>query len=244
MVVSLVSGFAAEACLISLRIGQVFQALLQFELGRGLVLGNIISSRITLEALEELSTERLDLADRFETLRNKAFKEVSEYHPFIRQHKLQQRRKAESDYRNCVEEIRRETSFRDFVADPTIRELQNQAAEGVIMIVNVTDISSDAIIVPPAPGKIRHIALPELEVALATIPQLVRKQVEQYRRSQGRGVVDPKGKKVSIEVEFLLWLWSNCVQVIHMEIGCSPVSDPAEHVFAPTCTMQVIAPAH
>jgi hypothetical protein len=219
-----VSGFAADACSISLHMGHIPRALQQLELGRGLILGNMISSRTTLE---ELRAERLDLADRFEALRVKAFKEIRDYHPRIRQRKLQQRRKAESDYRRCIDEIRQNTSFKNFMADPTVQELQKQAAEGAIAIVNVTDISSDAIIVPPAGDKIKHIPLPGL-ISSAAIPRLVREQVEQYRDAQGRGIVDPGETKTSTEIGFLSYLWLNCVRDILNKIGCSPIANLSE----------------
>ena len=97
------------------------------------------------------------------------------------------------------------------------------------MIVNVTDISSDAIIVPPAPDKIWRIHLPGLVVS-SKMPPLVREQIEQYRHAQGRGVVDPDGTKTFTKVNFLSWPWLNCVRVILHEIGCSPISNPAEQL--------------
>lgn len=68
-----VAGFAANACSISLRMEYVCRSLQQLELGRGLVLVNMMPSRMNLE---ELQAEQLDLEARFEALRVKAFENI------------------------------------------------------------------------------------------------------------------------------------------------------------------------
>ncbi len=226
-----ISGLAADACSLSLKVGHVHQALQQLEFGRGIILGYLMDSRSDLTQLQK---DYPDLANRYETFRFKAYAHIEAMQPVLREKLLKERQEAAISLEDCLRRIRQEQGYERFLLEPTVHELQQCANEGPIVIVNVTDIRCDAIIVSTA--EIQAIALPEMNSRQA--PSSFHQKLGRYRN------IDYKKYERDIEndmegnnyikldanagFEHMSWLWSSCVVPILEEVKNSQASDSNE----------------
>ncbi|EMD64887.1 hypothetical protein COCSADRAFT_356084 [Bipolaris sorokiniana ND90Pr] len=222
------AGLAADACSVSLRKGDVGEALRRIEFGRGLILGYLIDGQSDLSGLERT---RPNLAKEYEQLRFMAFRQVNSEKPAIREQLARERQEAYRQLEDCERRIRQEQGFEHFLQPPSTEELTACASEGPIVIVNATDIGSDAILVLLSGPK--AIALTEL-VSQAPVA---------FQKALGRSrSIDDKDSQRDIEsdirlehsTEFLSWLWSSCVKPVLQELACyspSPASDKIQRVW-------------
>ncbi|KAH9859228.1 hypothetical protein J1614_012244 [Plenodomus biglobosus] len=103
--------------------------------------------------------------------------------------------------------------------------------EGPIVIVNATDLGSDAIIVLPSGPQ--AIALAELA---SHAPEAFRKALGRSRAMCERGLQRNIKSDVRLEhsTKFLSWLWSSCVKPMLQELACydpSPKPDKIQRVW-------------
>lgn len=207
------SGLAADTCSLTLRTGDVDKALQQLEFGRGLILGYIIDSRSDLSALK---SDCPTLGERYETLRFKASRQIDDQAPAIRDQLYKERREATREIEDCLRQIRQVPAHERFLLEPTIDELKSLAIEGPIVVVNVTDISADAIILLHDRG--RALSLPGL--SSETAPKPLRQEFERYASSR-RGDYErdiASETEARVEPDKLSWLWSNCVKLVLGEL--------------------------
>jgi CHAT domain-containing protein len=132
---------------------------------------------------------------------------------------------------DCEHQIRQKPGFEHFLQPPPTKELTACASEGPIVIVNATDIGSDAILVLPSGAK--TIALTEL----------TSQAPEAFQRALGRSrAINNEDSRRDIEsdvrlehsTEFLSWLWSSCVKPVLQELACydpSPKPDKIQRVW-------------
>jgi len=109
--------------------------------------------------------------------------------------------------------IRKLDGFRYFL-EPNLSELQAQAADGLIVMVNLTDISSDAVIVTPNGAD--AIQLPKARTALAPSflkPVCTRLGAARMAWASKRDVEKVDGDD-GISDEELAWLWHGCVKPV------------------------------
>lgn len=217
-----ISGLAADACSLSLKVGHVHQALQQLEFGRGIILSYSIDGR---SDLAKLQNDYPSLADKYKQLRFKAFTEIEAKEPAIREQLIKERWDASSRLEDCLHQIRQNSGYERFLLSATVNELKEGANEGPIVIVNATDIGCDAIIVSTA--EIQAIALQEMNSFEA--PSFYQKRLARYRT-----MVDEKLKKYERDIENdmaggdyvqpdsgfedMSWLWSCCVKPILNEL--------------------------
>jgi tetratricopeptide (TPR) repeat protein len=214
------SGLAADACSLALKKKNVEEAILRLERGRGIMVGYMIESRSDLSMLKK---DCPALAKRYETLHYKASRKTDSRDATARQLFLKERRDAVQEIEVCVQEIRKNTDHKRFLLGPTIEELKRASSDGPIVLVNVTDISADALIV--SPKKIEVVELPNF--LDKTTPPDLKQEIKSYETSS-RGDYD---RDVEIETEprlesdrlNLSWLWTNCVKVILEKLGSSTV---------------------
>lgn len=207
------SGLATDTCSIILKTGNVEEALQQLEFGRGLILAYMIDNRSDISTLRK---DKSDLAERYESLRSKISKEVDFRKLASWEFALREREKDIKDIEKCIDQIRRIPHHERFLQKPAVGELQNVAAEGPIVLVNVTDISSDAIIL--SHDQVKAIPLPALS-SEAAITSLQRGF--QYYTSVRRGEFqrDMGGEEESLmESHTLTWLWDGCVKLVFNEL--------------------------
>ncbi|KXG51529.1 Tetratricopeptide-like helical [Penicillium griseofulvum] len=218
------SGLAADASSLLLRTdNDPARALEYLEHGRGLIIGYLIDSR---GDISDLSTKHPKEANEFDRLRHKAFMPIQqEVQLEARRQLLEEREDAVARLENCLEDIRRLEGFDRFLLPPSSEALQANATDGPIVVVNVTSISSDALIVRPS--GIKHIPLPNFDISKAN----------QYRswgltRSPSRLIeLKEKGGPSTFE-KLLRDLWSDCVRLVLDELGfLYPTSDTLPRIW-------------
>jgi tetratricopeptide (TPR) repeat protein len=215
VVASRFSGLAGNACCLLLQFnGDATEALHLLELGRGVILGLLMDDRSDISALRQSHPGR---AAAFDRLRNEVNMPVHEPEDVdMQRDRMTRRLEAVKELDEVINIIRQLPGYERFLLGLTLDELKKQAAEGPIVVVNVTDIRSDAIIV--SKSAVKSVRLPQLTEA-NTIKWL-NQELTTYHDPQ------EKGKKNKRYLEFLRWLWSSCVEVILLEIHSIKRPDP------------------
>lgn len=235
-----VCGLAADAASLSLLERQVEKALQQLEFGRGILLGYMIEDRSDLLALRK---DHEDLARRYEFLRLRVNAEelegyrtttlpgdiagewsegiqgqlISEWREVIARELAKDRREALQEIQDCVDKIRTVRGYERFQMAPEMDELKEQAVEGPIVVVNISEISSDAIILTLNGAKALRLSVPPLENAPLSIRQKFWAHASIRRRAVDDGnrpimsADDPQTDSSSNEYS---WLWTSCVKPV------------------------------
>jgi len=201
--VSHFSGLAASACSILLRLNQSAQALEILEKGRSTILNQLIGDRSDISTLSEAHPE---LASRFESLLDQINAPLpSQDNEFLLKQAQQQRRDGVAAFNSCIQEIRKIPGYERFLLGLTLAEMRACASEGPVVIVNVTDLGSHAIIV--SSSEIKSLELPKLS------PQEARSWLNRRWGTglQGLGF-DNKDFR-----QYLAWLWQVCVREVLIE---------------------------
>ncbi|KAL6229101.1 CHAT domain-containing protein [Aspergillus navahoensis] len=218
------AGLAADACSLSLELGDVKAALLQVEIGRGVVLRHWADNRDDLSGLEEadpeLVKEYLELRD-IAYGANRSEREIPAWTDVFRSSGFETwrgRAAARAALEtSCLPRIRQYAGYEKFQLDPTVDELKEVAKEGPVVIVNVTEIRSDAIIVTDA--DIIPLELPDMRPS--SCPKQIQKSMGELRAvgesfepisrrvGRQRKVVEDTG-----DTDFLAWLWRTCVRLV------------------------------
>jgi hypothetical protein len=163
------------------------------------------------------------LAQRYKALKIQASMPIDSREAVDRERLLKERREAVNAIEACIDEIRRTVpGQKRFLLGPTIEEIKMHAVEGPIVIVNVTDIASDAIIV--SHSQVKSLPLPGLSPD--TAPHHIQHQFRQYlsnRRGdyydRDIGGDDSDSDSDDVEADQLMWLWSNCVKLVLDELA-------------------------
>lgn len=120
----------------------------------------------------------------------------------------------------CLAAIQSLPEHRRILLPPSLQALKETASQGPIVIVNVTDTSSAALIIRPSPCPVKYIPLPTLDGY----------EVERFRsfalsglRSRSRyiGVEEPEATKNDF-LNFLDSLWTECVLPILEDLQYYP----------------------
>jgi hypothetical protein len=136
--------------------------------------------------------------------------------PEIRRQLLREREAAAVDFENCLIEIRNLDELPNherFLLPPSSDDLKTCATEGPIVVVNVTNISSDALLVTPS--GIERVQLPNLDTS----------EMDVLRRwNLTRGATRDGNKPGKLKGDgqfrrFLSFLWSNCVRLVLERLG-------------------------
>jgi tetratricopeptide (TPR) repeat protein len=214
------ASFASEACSLSIKLGNVEQALERLEFGRGLMLRYIMDSRSDLSAL---SRTRPELAERYRHLRMRTFRPDPSQEDSLPL-RISQEEKFETQrlLEDCESQIRQVEGFELFLLPTPACELQKHAVGGSIVYVNITDICADAIIVTKA--HIRALSLPDM---LSTKPEYLGRALELHRNAERRKTIRDVESDIQSRnsTDFLSWLWSTCVKPVLREIARDNPSD-------------------
>jgi tetratricopeptide (TPR) repeat protein len=210
--ISHASGLAAGACSLLLETEDDADQALEFlEHGRGLILGYLVDSRSEFAGLK---SEYPEIFIRFEDLKFKATTPIGTTRSLSTQEGPTEREKAEKDFENCLKDIRRLPKYDRFLLPPSVAYLKGCAAEGPIIVVNDTNISSDALIV--LESGVEHINLPELTA------DKIKYQYCPYTFARGAA---RDAKVVGKQIDnygfrsFLSWLWLSCVRLVLEKLG-------------------------
>ncbi|KAF4637039.1 hypothetical protein G7Y89_g1037 [Cudoniella acicularis] len=250
-------GLAAEAASLSLQQGQFEKALQQLEFSRGFLLGHMMDERDDLTALRK-DPDHEDLARRYEFLRFRASGEelegyrraklpgdiagewsegirgqfVSDYREALARELARDRREALKEIQDCVDKIRAVPGYERFQMAPEMDELKIQAAEGPVVVVNISAISSDAIILTLEGAKPIQLSVP----ALLNIPLAIRKKYTAYKMTHGRSryhgdrpIVNADDDDTDSSSIECAWLWNVCVKPVLDKLEAMGLlsSDPA-----------------
>ncbi|KAJ5117770.1 hypothetical protein N7448_011402 [Penicillium atrosanguineum] len=204
-VLSHFSGLATQACSLALQTGQpIFEALLLLESGRGVILSLLMNDQ---SATSQLKMAQPALCALYESLRLEVNTPVesTKSQPADEPNPIR-RPKALKELENCIQDIQNLPGFGSFQRGLTKEKVETASNEGSIIVVNVTILRSDAIIVSSA------------GFSLVPLPQ--------FDAVQAQGWLDKKltspgerGVKNKIYLQFLAWLWRECVKPVLNELG-------------------------
>ncbi|KAJ4207504.1 hypothetical protein NW767_002756 [Fusarium falciforme] len=217
-VVSQTSGLASEVCSLLLQLGEPDEALAQLEAGRAMILGFAMDNADEVSALQE--TEK-DLAKEFLDIRAKLHIPSDLQGSRLGEVRLRERRAAEADLVNCLEKIRNLDGHQYFLREPPIDHLKSCTKEGIVVMVNISYLRSDAIILVDShtlvvplsglqPQKIVEFGVQLISgFSIVDFPvkraiQIVSKKVPRQARQPSAG--------------FAGWLWDNCVRPVFDEL--------------------------
>ncbi|KAF4448532.1 hypothetical protein F53441_8069 [Fusarium austroafricanum] len=209
-VMSTFAGVASDLCGLLLSANRLTEALECLEQGRAIIIGQLLDDRSDLSLLRR---DHSQLAKRYENL-------VDEVNAPIRQTTLgvvealsvKRRQEAAAELDMCLKEIRRVPGHERFMLGQTVAEMQECVTEGSIVVINITDCRSDAIII--SHDLLRTIELPELSASKAW--SWVSQDWSTKKKSEQR-------KKNDEFLDYLSWLWHACVKHIVAEISDSQV---------------------
>jgi tetratricopeptide (TPR) repeat protein len=197
-ILSRYSGIAADACAILLRTRIPGIALQCLEKGRAVILGQLIDDRGDITALKSGHPE---LALQFEMLRNEVNLPADTSDKDSSRLVAQRRRSAALELDRCIRSIQQLPGHTHFMSGLSEEDMQACAADGPIVIVNVSELGSDAIIV--SPDSITSMALSKLLASEA--------KAWSSRDWHGRSKRGEHNKKY---IEYLGWLWDVCVRPV------------------------------
>lgn len=201
-------GLAPIACSIALHKGEKPDIALELlEKGRGLILGLLMEDRRNTQALEVAHPK---LYARYENLRIRMNKPAEGFLNYLdRNEALLSQMSDMGKLDECVQEIRKLPGFDKFQESNTAKQMQDCASDGDIIVVNVTNLRSDAIVVTTRGT--RTIPLPKLNADDA------RGWNDQDLTNTSMADREA-GKKNRIYLQFLSWLWQDCVKPIMEEL--------------------------
>ncbi|KAL4760559.1 CHAT domain-containing protein [Aspergillus foveolatus] len=220
---SQMSGLAADACSLALRASDYgaiddgpTRAIQYVEHGRGLIIRYLIEGKEDLSGIDGVSPQ---LANEIERLRYKAFLTIRpDEHPAVREQLAREREKAAAELDGILQGISQ--------TELTAEQLNSCADEGPIVIVNVSDIGSDALIISPT---LKVLGGRRSSISRLKLPQLQGSQIMQYRAfgiiqggTRHAMVVGNSTAGVDNSQQlrtFLAWLWSSCVRPVLEELG-------------------------
>ncbi|RAH48713.1 CHAT domain-containing protein [Aspergillus brunneoviolaceus CBS 621.78] len=198
------SGLAGHTCVALLRSGSLTEALLKVEISRGILIGDLIDLRRDLSNLHKVHE---DLALEYNMLREKALRDIHVDEP----QPTNNRRGAFQLLQQCESRIRERMGFENFLQPVTLPDIIDSSREGPIVVVNVTCVSSDAILITP--DWIKHLPLDSM--ISHSVPQF-RHQLLRMRCTWKSGPRDLESDlpPEAQDVDLLSWLWYTCVKPI------------------------------
>ncbi|KNB04348.1 hypothetical protein FOXG_16364 [Fusarium oxysporum f. sp. lycopersici 4287] len=207
-VISTFAGVASDLCAFLLSTNRLTEALECLEQGRAIILSQLLDDRSDLSSLRH---DHLQLANRYQSLVDEVNAPTRQTTPSVVEALLRKRRQeAAAELDMCLKEIRCVPGHERFMLGQTVTEMQECITEGSIVVINITNFRSDAIIV--SNNSLRTIVLPELSASKARL--WVSKDWSTKKRSDQRGENDQF-------LDYLSWLWYACVKHIVAEISAS-----------------------
>ncbi|EXL42870.1 hypothetical protein FOCG_14438 [Fusarium oxysporum f. sp. radicis-lycopersici 26381] len=204
-VVSTFAGVASDLCALLLSLNRLSEALEYLEQGRAIIISQLLDDRSDLSSLRG---DHSQLADRYQKLVDEVNAPTRQATPDAAEALLRKRRqKAVAELDTCLKKIRCAPGHERFMLGQTVAEIQECITEGSIVVINITDFRSDAIII--FSNSLRTIVLPELTASKARM--WVSKDWS-TKKSEQRGKNDQF-------LDYLSWLWHACVKHIVIEVS-------------------------
>lgn len=217
-----IEGLAANVCSLCLQENRVTEAVQKLQFGRGLLLRYMFDKRDNVSALQE---DYPDLASEHKKILSEVNRtENPSLNLSDRQNLARQRIKSEKRIKALIHQIRQREGYESFLLEPTIHEVTGCVADGLIIVVNATDIriSSD---------RVSSLELPEMKGNLDE--WLSDQQYRHYRSASANSATQSRdvgsGTRNGDNKIFLEWLWSTCVKLVIRKISES-TSQPRRDV--------------
>jgi hypothetical protein len=214
-----VSGLAADTCSLLLKSSDAAKAVQWLEFGRGLILGYMIDDKLERTDLSSLRQHHPALAQRYHTLRLQAQTPIDPDDPAVDALR-HDRWCAIRDMAVCLADIRKLEGYERFLLEPDFSELKAEAVDGPIVVVNLTDIGSDAIIVTANGPDV--VQLPGTSADLT--PMSLKRAYTRFANARSALVFDRDisaeeddvgdGVRGNVGDEELAWLWRCCVKQV------------------------------
>jgi tetratricopeptide (TPR) repeat protein len=213
------SGLGSEAAACCVHAGLTDRALELFEQGRGVLLGQALDTRTDLTALAEHYPE---LADQFSGLRDSidriddaaslvaASPDIAAVGRTGQERLVERRRETAQAFEQVIVEIRAMPRFASFLRPLPMRELAASAADGPIVVVNVSPFGSHALILT-SNGVLEPVLLDGLT------PDSVNKQVDEYLTALNEAPISPTAEQRLMKV--LGWLWDMIADPVLDRLG-------------------------
>ncbi|KAF8416573.1 CHAT domain-containing protein [Tirmania nivea] len=228
------TGLVSLAAAVSLQAGQSpLQALRLQELGRSVTNGQLLDYRSDISNLME---KHPTLANDFDSLRQELDVPFSPLESSdtamnkrlqiqAQQSATRRRNNVSKDLEVKLKEIREKPGFETFLRAESEEYLLSTAQEGPIVVLNATELRSDAILVT------------EAQVTSITLPDLSYASVGKYL---GTSTDDNEVKR-----EMLEWLWKAAVQPVLRKLGFYPKQvDPLPRIWWIGVGLLAQAPIH
>ena len=207
-VVSHFSGLATSACSLALQTGKGPEAALEvLEQGRGVILRLLMDDRSNTSELKAVYPE---LCVQYESLRfevNKPVKDVTDDR--TRTATSTSRMEAIAKLEKCVRGIQQRPGFSQFHKGLTAKQMRSCSTAGSIIVVNITNLRSDAVIVTANAFKV--LPLPGLSAGQAK---------DWINQDLTTTSLNDRGRKNKAYLQFLSWLWHECVRHVLDELYC------------------------
>ncbi|KAH6974920.1 CHAT domain-containing protein [Ilyonectria destructans] len=207
-VVSTFAGVASDLCAFLLSANRLSEALQYLEQGRAVIISQLLDDRSDVSSLRR---DHSRLANRYRSLVNEVNTSTHQITPSVVEILLPKRRQeAVAELDTCLKEIRAIPGHERFMLGQTVAEMQGCVTEGSIVVINVTDFRSDAILI--SNNTLTTITLPELSASNAK--SWLSKNWSTKKKSEQR-------RKNDEFLDYLSWLWHACVKHILAEISAT-----------------------
>ena len=204
------SGIVSLAIAVSLEAGQSLLEVLRLqELGRSITNSQLLDYRSNISDLVEqhprLATDFDSLCQELDTTPSciESSNMSIQQHLQIYQAEDCRKNKVVHDFNNILIQIRQQPGFEDFLGMSDANIL-SAGREGPIVVLNVTEIRSDAILITKA------------HVTSISLPYLSHESMKKYF-----GTPDTRSDN-EVKRELLGWLWKAAVQPVLQELGFYP----------------------
>ncbi|KAJ6041302.1 uncharacterized protein N7446_010808 [Penicillium canescens] len=202
-----ISGLASNACAAFLSLGFPNEALEKIELGRGILIGDLIDIQGNLSGLEQAHP---DLAQEYDRLRHEALRSIESNDPESgEQQPVNYRRAAFQRLQQCEDRIREKAGFEAFLRPLRSPEMAEISREGPIIIVNATCLTAHALLLTPS--DIGHLRL----------DSMISHAAPQFRQHLARCALERDDRDLESDLppeahnkELLSWLWYSCVKPV------------------------------
>ncbi|MGO9187484.1 MAG: CHAT domain-containing protein [Streptosporangiaceae bacterium] len=233
------AGLGAQASACCLQTGQVDRAVALWEQGRGVLLGQALDARTDLTGLGErhpqLAAEFIRLRDELDSVTDSSGEAPAASHaagtsdpgradPAAVGREIDRRRELAEDFDELVARIRAQQGFDRFLLPLPVGELLAAAAQGPVVLLNVTDIRSDALLLTTS--RVLVMPLPTLT------PQTVRDRTvtflaalnDAHDPGAGRDGRDRAERELT---QILGWLWDTIADPVLERLGITQPPDNA-----------------
>jgi tetratricopeptide (TPR) repeat protein len=217
-----VGSLAAACCL---QAGQPQHAVELWEHGRAVLLNQTLDTRTDLT---ELAQREPALAERFIRLRDLLDRPLAASTAYAGPAEgvalappEADRRQVAAEFNDVLDEIRRQPGFGSFLLPPSFNDLAATADHGPVVVINVTDIRSDALILQRE--RVVTVPLPGLSPAAA------QERTDAFQRALDAAGADDPDTRVAAEAELtsqLNWLWDAVAGPVLDRLGATAANQP------------------